>query len=99
MCNQREVTEVLVKIPADLSSTGQTKWKNAKIDTCIAPMVKALQLAGIDMRGSCCGHEKTVGDIHLQDGRLLIILNAPRSEAWMYGDVAARRKIMQEAIQ
>lgn len=25
------------------------------------------------MRGSCCGHGKDFGDIHLQDGRVLVV--------------------------
>jgi hypothetical protein len=73
-CNRAQVI-VRVKIPADLSCTGKTKWKKIGIDACIAPIVKALQKAGIDMRGSCCGHGKEHGDIHLQDGRVLIIQN------------------------
>ena len=69
----REIELVRVKIPADLSSTGRTKWKFAQVDKCIAPIVRALQQAGIDMRGSCCGHGEVDGDIHLQDGRVLVL--------------------------
>ena len=64
---------VRVKIPTDLSHTGRSHWKYCKIDKCIALIVKALQEGRIDMRGSCCGHGKMDGDIHLQDGRILII--------------------------
>lgn len=74
MCKHGEIEKVRVKIPADLSCTGKARFKFAKIDKCIAPIVRALQKAGIDMRGSCCGHEMGVGDIHLQDGRILLIL-------------------------
>lgn len=73
MCN--ETTIVKVKIAADLSHTGKEYWKNAKIDSCIADLVSALQKIGIDMRASCCGHNKTTGSILLQDGRKLRILN------------------------
>lgn len=73
MCNQGEYELVKVKIPADLSHTGKSYWKKAKIDKCIAPIVKALQEGGIDMRESCCGHGQRDGDIHLQDGRILVI--------------------------
>jgi len=73
MCDKTEI--VNVKILADLSCTGKEKWKNAKIDKCIAPIVKALQVAEIDMRGSCCGHGRTDGEIPLQDGRTIIIKN------------------------
>jgi len=64
---------VRVKVPADLSHTGKVLWRVKRIDYCIAPIVKALQEARIDMRGSCCGHGKVDGDIHLEDSRLLII--------------------------
>jgi hypothetical protein len=74
MCTN-EWSVVRVRIPADLSCMGAAKWKRAKIDACIAPIVRALQRGGIDMRGSCCGHGKTKGHIDLQDGRVLIIEN------------------------
>ncbi len=77
MC-KGETEEVLVKIPADLSSTGEEKWKLSKIDKCIADIVEALQKYGIDMRGSCCGHGKTNGYILLKDGRILYLKNEPR---------------------
>lgn len=66
---------VKVKIPADLSSHGESYLGYKWIDSCIAPIVKALQEAGIDMRASCCGHGKGDGKIILQDGRILIIKN------------------------
>ena len=75
MCKWGTWKKVRVKIPADLSSTGKGKWKVVGIDSCIADIVEALQSAGIDMRGSCCGHGKDLGDIHLQDGRVLVITN------------------------
>ena len=73
MCKIGEYELVNVKIPADLSHTGKNFWKYCQIDKCIAPIVKALQEGGIDMRGSCCGHGERDGDIHLQDGRILVI--------------------------
>ena len=78
-----DLTEVRVKIPADLSSTGQVKWRKMEIDTCIAPVVDALQRAGIDMRGSCCGHGHSVGEIYLQDGRLLLMLDERAADVWV----------------
>lgn len=75
VCESGDTTPVWVKIPADLSSTGAEKWRECKIDACIATLVEALQAAGVDMRGSCCGHGKCEGDIHLQDGRALLILS------------------------
>lgn len=62
-----------VKIPADLSSTGEVRWKWQEIDSCIAGLVAALQALGVDMRASCCGHGKDPGNIHLADGRVLAI--------------------------
>lgn len=73
MCKQGEYQEVLVRIPKDLACSGKTYLKYMKIDRCIAPIVKALQRGGIDMRGSCCGHGKRDGNIELQDGRMIII--------------------------
>jgi len=64
---------VRVKIPADLSHTGKEFWKVAQIDYCIAPIVKALQEGGIDMRGSCCGHGNAPINIMLSDKRILRI--------------------------
>lgn len=78
MCKQGDTVLVNVKIPADLSCKGKAFWKKVKIDRCIAPIVKALQEGGIDMRGSCCGHGKFPGTVHLQDGRLLLIVDAEK---------------------
>lgn len=75
MCRRGTTEKVLVKIPADLSCTEKEKWKQVGIDRCIASLVRALQEGGIDMRGSCCGHGGSLGDIHLQDGRVLLIAN------------------------
>jgi hypothetical protein len=77
MC-QDEYEKVNVKIPVDLSSTGEVKWKQANIDKCIAPIVKALQEGGINMRGSCCGHGHQEGQIILQDGRMLTLKTGER---------------------
>lgn len=73
MCKPLTFEKVTVKIPEGLSHTGKAYYKSVDIDRCIAPIVKALQLGGIDMRFSCCGHGKDVGEIHLEDGRILII--------------------------
>jgi len=73
MCRYGDTVPVCVKIPADLSHSGKSYWRAMKIDRCIAPIVKALQEGGIDMRASCCGHGKTDGKINLQDGRVLVI--------------------------
>jgi hypothetical protein len=69
-----------VKVPADLSSTGEEKWREFGIDACIAPVVAALQSAGIDMRASCCGHGEGTGEILLSDGRTLVIITGDRDD-------------------
>lgn len=43
------------------------------VDRCIAPMVKALNEAGIHTIASCCGHGVRPGSIALVDGRELLI--------------------------
>jgi len=73
MCKWGTEKRVKVKVPADLSSTGKEKWRDYPIDACIADIVEALQKGGIDMRSSCCGHNKIFGHIELQDGRELMI--------------------------
>ncbi len=75
MCRHGDTVPVLVKIPADLSCTGNSRMKSVEIDRCIAPIVIALQAQDIDMRGSCCGHGKADGLIELQDGRQLVVKN------------------------
>jgi hypothetical protein len=66
---------VHVHIDADLACEGIEKWKMVRIDKCVAPIVKALQKGGFNMRGSCCGHGKGPGRIDLSDGRILLIQN------------------------
>lgn len=48
--------------------------KPRDIDSCIAPIVKALNDAGIPTIASCCGHGRCNGNIALVDGRELIIV-------------------------
>lgn len=76
MCQYGQTEQVRVKIPADLSYTGRVRWKVALVDSCIAPLVRALQSGGMDMRGSCCGHGEHPGEILMQDGRRLAITAA-----------------------
>ncbi|MBA7670179.1 hypothetical protein ES703_78323 [subsurface metagenome] len=75
MCKPGEEAYILVNVPEDLSTDGTSKVKYVLIDKCIAPLVEALQRGGIDMRGSCCGHGQGAGTIHLQDGRVLVIMD------------------------
>lgn len=101
MCKWGTVSPVQVKIPADLACSGEEHWKEAKIDSCIAPLVDALQRGGIDMRGSCCGHAKTFGSIDLQDGRMLLILS--REHGLRYnvnaGDDAGTAEVLLAAMR
>jgi hypothetical protein len=80
---------VYVTIPSDLSCTGEKKWKLAQIDACIAPLVEALQRGGIEMRGSCCGHGRQPGEIHLQDGRMLLVFETA-DQGWAVRDAHRR---------
>jgi len=45
----------------------------ALVDSCIAPIVQALNDAGIETIASCCGHYKINGSIVLLDDRELVI--------------------------
>lgn len=82
MCDWGNTIKVNVKIPADLDRTGEVHWRDELIDSCVAKIVAALQKAGIDMRGSCCGHGKSEGEIHLQDGRTLLVLSKEQSDLY-----------------
>lgn len=62
-----------VTVPAELSHTGQAREKQAGIDACIAPIVKALNDAGLLTVACCCGHSHRPGSIILADGREVII--------------------------
>lgn len=81
MCESTK--HVRVKIAADLDCSGEEQWKVVPIDSCIAHIVRSLQEAGIDMRGSCCGHGRNEGHIHLQDGRALLVLSREQAE-WYF---------------
>ena len=75
MCKWGNTKTIHVTISPNLSHTGKVFKKAAKIDSCIAPIVEALEKQGIHMLSSCCGHGKTNGQIDLADGRKLVILN------------------------
>lgn len=78
MCKKGTELLLRVPIPADLSHTGEFRWDVKPVDACIAPLVDALNQAGIYTAGCCCGHEKAEGNIILHDGRILIIRVPPR---------------------
>lgn len=57
-------------------------------DPCIAPVVKALNDAGLRTIASCCGHGRRPGNIVLEDGRELFIardFNAGRQMDILHG--------------
>jgi hypothetical protein len=67
--------EIICKVPIDpdLSFTGKMRWEKRGIDACIAPIINALNNAGIYTANCCCGHGKYDSTILLHDGRLLLI--------------------------
>jgi hypothetical protein len=73
MCEWGTVTVLELTIPAHLSHTGEARQKRVGVDSCIAPIVKALNDAGAHTIASCCGHGHRPGNIILGDGRELII--------------------------
>lgn len=70
MCNDH--SNVLVEIPG-ATPRGHLGTKRA-IDGCIAPLVEALNAAGLPTVASCCGHGQMPGNIALEDGREIIIV-------------------------
>ena len=48
--------------------------KMIDVDRCIAPIVRALNSAGVVTVASCCGHGKRPGNIALADGREICIM-------------------------
>lgn len=85
MCNWGTTVTMELEIPADLSRTGKAYRRKVKIDACIAPIVKALNDAGIKTRQSCCGHGKGPGSIDLADGRELVVMARGDGEASRLG--------------
>ena len=50
--------------------------KSVMVDSCLVPILKALNEAGINSVASCCGHGKRPGNIALADGRELVLVNS-----------------------
>lgn len=74
MCEWGMTEQMWLTIPAPLSHTGKDELKLVGVDKCIAPMVRALNDAGISTVASCCGHGKQPGRISLRDGRDIFIV-------------------------
>ena len=77
MCEWGTYAEVDNQLPFG----GQMHRRTWKIDECIAPIVKALNDAGIDTVASCCGHGKGDGRIDLLDGRVLLVIGEKHGQA------------------
>lgn len=73
MCEWGTSTPLKLFIPANLSRTGEARWDVKEVDSCIAPIVEALNAAGVVTVASCCGHGRQPGNIALADGREIII--------------------------
>lgn len=73
MCRHGTTELLYVPIPANLSHTGAFRWDHRAVDSCIAPIVKALIEGGVHTANSCCGHGKGPGEIILHDGRVLTV--------------------------
>ena len=73
MCEWGTTVTVEVTVPANLSRTGRERVAPKDVDSCIAPMVVALNAAGIATVASCCGHGRRPGNIALADGREMVI--------------------------
>lgn len=71
MCLWGTDVEVMVPMPASLSHTGAARWAVKGVDSCIAPLVEALNVAGLHTANSCCGHGREPGQIILHDGRVV----------------------------
>ena len=68
MCKHGNDVILTVPISAEASYTGEFRWAEKPIDSCITPYVKALIDAGFLTGGCCCGHGKEMGGIILHDG-------------------------------
>ena len=73
MCDWGNNVTLKVPMHPEDSHTGEFRWAEKGVDRCIAPIVAALNQAGIHTRACCCGHGKHEGIISLHDGRVLAV--------------------------
>ena len=73
VCEYGNIKNQRVKINAKNSHTGAERFDVKPVDSCIAPIVKALNDAEIWTTGCCCGHGNEDGFISLYDGTNLVI--------------------------
>lgn len=95
MCKWGTSEKVLVTIPAELSYTHEDRVDMKGIDKCIAPIVRALNEAGIRTDASCCGHGKFDGFISLHDGRELVVRPSERQHCITNPQDLIRTKVEQ----
>lgn len=81
MCKWGTTVLLPVTVPARLSHTGADYRAMKPIDSCIAPVVAALNAGGVLTASSCCGHGKSSGRIDLHDGRILVVTSQEDREA------------------
>ena len=98
MCEHGTDIEVNVKITARRSHTGEAYFRDMPVDSCLAPIVQALQQGGIDMDGSCCGHGKLEGSIILADGRWLVVLEPELAEEYRVNANVDRGQTITDVI-
>ena len=72
-CPCRSTIDVMCEIPAAYSHTGKRREKTCGIDKCLAPIVSALQAAGVGTVGCCCGHGRGTGEIIMENGTRLLV--------------------------
>ncbi len=66
-----------VPIPAYLSYTEQFRHDYKAIDACLAPVIQALNEAGVFTASCCCGHGEIDGSIVLHDGQVIALPKRP----------------------
>jgi len=77
MCKKGNHVEMKVRV--DING-GVIIFRQQPIDSCIAPLVKALNDAGIYTASCCCGHGEELGHIWLHDARVLVIMPSPATK-------------------
>jgi len=74
MCEWGNVETMEIVASSEYAADGEVHKKTIDVDSCIAPIVRALNEAGIKTIASCCGHGERVGIITLERGRNLLVL-------------------------
>jgi hypothetical protein len=77
MCDHNTAT-VMVSVR---TSSDSDEWKLVPIDSCLAPIIDALQKGGIVTSRCCCGHGKTDGFILLEDRLITITQKTDKKSA------------------